>query len=62
VEREKLLIDILKIKLLFFSAIVGGSFGYLLKVNNFFYLIILYFLIFSGVVGVINSLYHRKTI
>ena len=35
-DKEKLLVDILKIKLLFFSALVGGSFGYLLKSSNFY--------------------------
>jgi len=59
VEREKLLIEILKIKLLFFSTVVGGSFGYFLNnENDIFNKVILILLMLSGIVGVIKSLYE----
>jgi len=57
VEREKLLVEIIKIKLLFFSAIVGGSFGYLLKSDNYFINSILLVVLLIGVVGVVKALY-----
>ena len=56
-EREKLLVEIIKIKLLFFSAIVGGSFGYLLTSNSFFVNLILLVVLLIGVIGVIKALY-----
>ncbi len=57
-EKYKLWIEILKIKLLFFSALVGGSFGYFLNIKNFYNEIILIFLMFIGVIGVIKILYE----
>ena len=57
-EREKLLIDILKVKLLFFSAVVGGSFGYLLKSDNFLIDVILLVMLLIGAAGVTKSLYN----
>ena len=56
-EKEKLLLEILKVKLLFFSAVVGGSFGYLLKVENYLINILLLSMLTTGVIGVIKSLY-----
>jgi len=58
VEREKLLVEIIKIKLLFFSAIVGGSFGYLLKSGNYFINLILLVVLLIGVIGVVKALYN----
>ncbi len=56
-EREKLLIEIIKIRLLFFSAVVGGSFGYLITNNNFVIGFILIVTLLVGVIGVVKSLY-----
>ena len=57
-EREKLLIDILKVKLLFFSAVVGGSFGYFFKVDSLFISDLLVILILLGGIGIIKSLHN----
>ena len=57
-EKEKLLIEIIKIKLLFFSAVVGGSFGYFIKVENFLINILLTILMIIGSIGIIKSLYN----
>ena len=57
-EREKLLIEIIKIRLLFFSAVVGGSFGYFVKVENFLIGILLSILMVLGSIGIIKSLYN----
>ncbi len=54
----KELIDILKIKLIFFSTLVGGSFGYFLSVKNNFILVLLMVLIILGSVGIIKTLYQ----
>jgi len=48
----------LKVKLLFFSAVVGGSFGYLLKSNNFLIDIVLLVMLLIGAAGVTKSLYN----
>ena len=61
-EKEKLLVDIIKIRLLFFAAVVGGSFGYLLKNNNYLVGVILILTLFIGVIGVIKSLYELGVI
>ena len=61
-EKEKLLVDIIKIRLLFFSAVVGGSFGYLLKNNNYVVGVILIFTLFAGVIGVVKALYELGVI
>ena len=57
-EREKLLIEIIKIRLLFFSAVVGGSFGYFVKVDNFLIGILLSILMVLGSIGIIKSLHN----
>ncbi|WP_457564527.1 hypothetical protein [Caminibacter sp.] len=57
-ESYKLQIEILKIKLLFFSALVGGSFGYFLKVNEYFIAVLLIVLMTIGTLGIIKSLYN----
>ena len=57
-EREKLLVEIIKIRLLFFSAVVGGSFGYFVKVENFLIGILLSILMVLGSIGIIKSLYN----
>ena len=57
-EREKLLLEILKVKLLFFSAVVGGSFGYFIKVENYLINILLTILMIIGSIGIIKSLYN----
>jgi len=43
--------------LLFFSAVVGGSFGYLITNNNFVIGFILIITLLVGVIGVVKSLY-----
>jgi len=58
VEREKLLIEILKIKLLFFSTVVGGSFGYFLKVESVLISSLLIILMSLGTIGIIKTLYN----
>jgi len=57
-EKYKLQIEILKVKLLFFSALVGGSFGYILKNNSFIVNLVLIIILFIGVAGVIKPLYN----
>ena len=57
-EREKLLIEIIKIRLLFFSAVVGGSFGYLVTSDNFLIGSVLIITLLIGVIGVVKSLYE----
>ena len=57
-EREKLLIEIIKIRLLFFSAVVGGSFAYLVTNNSFLVDFILVITLLVGVIGVVKSLYE----
>jgi len=58
VEREKLLIEILKIKLLFFSALVGGSFGYFVKIKSIFISVLLIILMSLGIIGIIKTLHN----
>ena len=57
-EREKLLIEILKIKLLFFSALVGGSFGYFVKIKSIFISVLLIILMSLGIIGIIKTLHN----
>jgi len=58
VEKEKLLLEIIKIRLLFFSAVVGGSFGYFVKVDNYLISILLTILMIIGAIGIMKSLYN----
>ncbi len=57
-EKEKLLLEIIKIRLLFFSAVVGGSFGYFVKVDNYLISILLTILMIIGAIGIMKSLYN----
>ena len=54
----KELIDILKTKLIFFSALVGGSFGYFLSVKSSFILVLLVILMILGSIGIVKTLYQ----
>ncbi len=57
-EKEKLLVDIIKIRLLFFAAVVGGSFGYFIKVENYLISVLLTILMIIGSIGIMKSLYN----
>ena len=55
-EREKLLLEILKIKLLFFVTFTGGAFGLFMKSISIFNSMIFAILTLIGVIGVIKNL------
>jgi len=56
VEREKLLVEIIKIKLLFFVTFIGGVFGLFIKSNLILNQIVFAFLTLIGIIGVIKNL------
>ena len=55
-EKEKLLLEILKVKLLFFVTFTGGVFGLFVKSNSIFSEIIFAILTLVGIIGVIKNL------
>ena len=55
-EREKLLIDILKVKLLFFVTFTGGVFGLFIKSHSILNEIVFALLTLIGVIGVMKNL------
>jgi len=56
VEREKLLVEIIKIKLLFFVTFTGGVFGLFIKSNLILNQIVFASLTLIGIIGIIKNL------